>query len=77
LLSAEAGYVRIFAEHDGYSYELSTYRPRPMADLFERMCGYDSVGAACEAARLQLLSAGCVKRMRRRVKYTKVSVRAG
>ena len=66
LLSDDAGYVRIFAELDGYGYELSTYRPRAMADLFERMCGYDSVGAAREAASFQLLSAGAVKRVRRR-----------
>jgi acyl-coenzyme A thioesterase PaaI-like protein len=66
LFSDEPGYVRIFAELDGYSYELSIYRPRPMADLFERLSGYDSVGAACEAARFQLLSAGPVKNVLRR-----------
>jgi hypothetical protein len=66
LLSHDGGYVRIFAERNGYSYELSTYQPRPTADLFERMCGYASVDAACEAARLQLLSIEPRKSVRRR-----------
>lgn len=66
LLSDDRGYVRIFAELDGYSYEVCTYRPMPIPDLFERMCGYDSAIAACEAARFQLLSTAGVKSMRRR-----------
>jgi hypothetical protein len=66
LLSDDRGYVRIFAEAEGYSYELSTFRPLPIADLFESMCGYDSVGAASEAAHLQLQSAGPAKALRRR-----------
>jgi hypothetical protein len=66
LLSDDRGYVRIFAELDGYSYEVSTYQPLPVADLFERMRGYDSAVAASEAARFQLLSTAGVKRTRRR-----------
>jgi hypothetical protein len=66
LLSDDRGYVRIFAEAEGYGYELSTYQPLPIADLFERMCGYPSVVAASEAAHLQLRAAGRVKSLRRR-----------
>jgi len=55
-LNGERGYVRIYAERDGFGYELSTYLPRPLPDLFERMSGYASIGAACEAARYQLSS---------------------
>jgi hypothetical protein len=66
LLSDECGYVRIFAEPGGYSYELSMYRPRPIPDLFERMHGYACVEAACEAGRFQLLSTGPKARVRRR-----------
>jgi hypothetical protein len=62
----ERGYVRIFAERDGYGYELSTYLPRPIADLFERMSGYDSLGLACEVARFQLSSTTPAKRVRAR-----------
>ena len=65
LLNDERGYVRIFAERDGFGYELCTYLPRPIADLFERMSGYTSIGAACEAARYQLSSTQPVKRRRR------------
>ena len=67
LLSDDVGYVRVFADLDGYGYELSTYQARSIADLFERMCGYDSINAARDAARFQLLSAGRpVKSVRRR-----------
>ena len=66
LLSDDRGYVRIFAEAEGYGYELSTYQPLPIPDLFERMCGYASVVAASEAAHLQLQAAGRVKSLRRR-----------
>jgi hypothetical protein len=66
LFGDERGYVRIFAERDGYGYELSTYLPRPIADLFERMSGYDSLGLACEVARFQLSSTTPVKRGRAR-----------
>jgi hypothetical protein len=34
-----------------------------MADLFERMGGYPSIGAACEAARYQLSATHQVKRL--------------
>lgn len=66
LLSDECGYVRIFAELSGYSYELSTYRQRPIPDLFERMHGYACVEAACEAGRFQLLSMEPNEKVRRR-----------
>jgi hypothetical protein len=63
LLNDERGYVRIYAEPDGFGYQLSTYATRPMADLFERMGGYPSIGAACEAARYQLSATHQVKRL--------------
>ena len=66
LLSNDGAYVRIFAERDGYSYELSTYHACPAADLFERMSGYASLAAACEAARFQLLSTPPRRVLRRR-----------
>ena len=66
LLSDECGYVRVFAELSGYSYELSMYRPQPMPDLFERMHGYACIEAACAAGRFQLLSTGPKARVRRR-----------
>lgn len=56
LLNNELGYARIFAEGEGFGYELTTYRPRPMSDLFERMSGYASPAAALEAAQQQLES---------------------
>lgn len=56
LLNNELGYARIFAEGESFGYELTTYRPRPMADLFERMSGYTSSDAAFEAAQQQLAS---------------------
>ena len=62
----ERGYVRIYGEPNGFGYELSTYVPQPMADLFERMNGYASVAAAREAARYQLSAAGQVKRLSRK-----------
>jgi hypothetical protein len=65
LLSDERGYVRIFAEQEGYGYELSTYVRQPVADMFERMDGYGSLAAAQEAARFQLRAADRVKRRRR------------
>lgn len=56
LLNNEHGYARIFAEIEGFSYELSTYTPAPVGDLFERMAGFTSASDACEAARQQLCS---------------------
>jgi hypothetical protein len=68
LLNDERAYVRIYAEPDGFGYQLSTYAARPMADLFERMSGYASIAAASEAARYQLSAAHQVKRLRRKGK---------
>ena len=77
LFGDERGYVRIFAERDGYGYELATYLPRPMADLFERMSGYDSLGLACEVARFQLSSTDPAKRARARSTRRRASRPAG
>lgn len=66
LLNDERGYVRIYAEQDGFGYELSTYVRRPIADLFERMSGYASIGAACEAARYQLSATHQIRRLSRK-----------
>jgi hypothetical protein len=68
LLNDERGYVRIFKQRDGFAYELSTYAPAPVADLFERMDGYDSIADAREAAQFQLSAAGQVRRMGMRTK---------
>ena len=56
LLNNDLGYARIFSERDGFGYELTTFRARPMPDLFERMSGYASAEAALEAAQQQLAS---------------------
>jgi hypothetical protein len=64
LLNNDHAYVRIYAEREGYSYKLSTYAPRPIADLFEQMDGYDSAHSAREAARHQLSSVRPGKRRR-------------
>ena len=66
LLNDERAYVRIFKELDGFGYELSTYAPEPIGDLFARMNGYDSMAEVREAAQHQLSAAGQVKRTRRR-----------
>lgn len=66
LLNNELGYARIFAEREGFGYELTTYQPRPMPDLFERMSGYHSHQAAIEAAQQQLASV--LHRTRARIK---------
>lgn len=63
LLNDERGYVRIYAELDGFGYQLSTYATPPMADLFERMSGYASIAAAREAARYQLSAMHQIKRL--------------
>jgi len=57
LLNNDHGYARIYADMEGFSYELNTYLPKPIADLFERMSGYSSVNEACEAAKDQLMAA--------------------
>ena len=66
LFNNELGYARIFAEREGFGYELTTYRPRTVADLFERMSGYDSHEAAAEAARQQLASVHQVPRAKKK-----------
>jgi hypothetical protein len=50
LLNDESGYVRVYADRDGFGHELSMYAPRPMADL-SKMSGYWS--ELQEAARYQ------------------------
>ena len=66
LLSNEHGYARIYADSEGYGYELCTYLPRPIADLFARMAGYHSVSAARTAAEHQLSAVYQVRRSRKR-----------
>lgn len=56
LLNNDVGYARIFAEAEGFGYELTTYEPRPFQDLFERMSGYTSQSDALAAAQQQLAS---------------------
>jgi hypothetical protein len=66
LFNNESGYARIFAEREGFGYELTTYQPRTVSDLFERMSGYDSHEAAAEAARQQLASVHQVPRVKKK-----------
>lgn len=66
LLNTDHGYARIYAGPDGYGYELSTYLPRPISDLFERMSGYESVTDAFEAAQHQLSAVPQAKKSRAR-----------
>jgi len=68
LLNDERGYVRIFKELDGFAYELSTYVPPTVDDLFARMDGYDSIADVREAAQFQLSAAGQVKKRRSRAR---------
>jgi len=68
LLNDERGYVRIFKELDGFAYELSTYVPPRVGDLFARMDGYDSIADVREAAQFQLSAAGQVKKRRSRAR---------
>lgn len=68
LLNNDSGYVRIYAEQKGFSYDRATYSPRPIADLFDRMSGYDSISNAIEAAQLQLQA---VQAPRRRTRKTR------
>lgn len=56
LVNNEHGYARIFAEREGFGYELSTYRPLPIADLFGRMTGFETPEAAFQAAEQLLAS---------------------
>jgi hypothetical protein len=50
----DCGYARIYAERDGYSYELSPFEPRPGS--CERVSGYASIIEARKAAQDQLIS---------------------
>jgi hypothetical protein len=68
LLNDERGYVRIFKKLDGFAYELSTYAPPPVGDLFERMDGYDSIADARAAAQFQLSAAGQARKRRNRAR---------
>lgn len=65
LLSNDHGYARIYAAAGSYGYELYTYLPRPIADLFASMGGFSSMQAACEAAAHQLSAVHQVKRRRK------------
>jgi hypothetical protein len=71
LFNNEHGYARIFAEKEGFGYELSTYRPLPIADLFTRMSGFASAEAACEAA--QQLLASLEQTLQRKVRRSRSS----
>lgn len=66
VLNNDLGYARIFAECEGFGYELTMYRPRPISDLFERMSGYESPKAALEAAQQQLASVHQMPRRKRK-----------
>ena len=65
LLNDDAGYVRIYADPAGFSYDRATYAARPIGDLFDRMDGYDSIHNAREAAVLQLRVARVASKRRR------------
>ena len=73
LLTSDLAYARIFAEQEGFGYELTTHRPRPMPDLFERMGGYVSPQAALEAAQQQLASVHQIRS--RKTKRRRAAVR--
>jgi hypothetical protein len=66
LLNDDRGYVRIYADLEGFSYQLCTYRPAPIADLFEQMSGYASAVDAYQAAQYQLSSVHQTKRRPRK-----------
>jgi hypothetical protein len=66
LLDNDHGYARIYADMEGFSYELNTYMPKPIADLFERMSGYASANEAYEAAKHQLMAAHQLPRFKTR-----------
>jgi hypothetical protein len=66
LLNDDIGYVRIYEDQSGYSYERSTYAAPAIRDLFDQMTGYDSAASAREAASLQLLAAQRMLRGTRR-----------
>jgi hypothetical protein len=66
LLNNDSGYVRIYADQGGFSYDRSTYTPRAIDDLFDRMSGYESITNALEAAQLQLRALQTAPRRRKR-----------
>ena len=66
LLNNDHGYVRIYEDREGFGYEVSTYSPRPITDLFQRMTGYASVHDACAAAQQQLSAVHQVRRRKLR-----------
>jgi hypothetical protein len=66
LLNNDHGYARIYADREGFSYELNTYLPKPIADLFERMSGYASATEASEAAKRELMAAHQLPKLRSR-----------
>jgi hypothetical protein len=74
LLNDESAYVRIYVDPAGFGYEKSTYVPRPIGDLFDRMTGYSSIDSAREAAQLQLLALRSTKRRRKYTTSSKVRV---
>ena len=53
-MSNERGYVRVYAEREGFAYQLSAYSPSIVGDLFEQMSGYPTADDACAAAHYQL-----------------------
>jgi hypothetical protein len=54
VLDNEYGYVRVFADPEGFGYDVCAYRAHPLADLFQTMGGFATQGEALEAARRQL-----------------------
>ena len=50
LMSSDRGYICVYAERDGFAYELSTYAPVPTRDLFASMNGFSSPQEASDAA---------------------------
>jgi hypothetical protein len=77
LLNNDLGYARIFSERDGFGYELTTYRARPMPDLFERMSGYSSADAALEAAQQQLASVQQPRSIKKRLRSKTARIQSG
>jgi hypothetical protein len=66
LHNTDHGYVRIYAEREGFGYEVSTYTPTPIADLFQRMSGFPSIDDASAAAVQQLSAAQQSRRTKAR-----------
>jgi hypothetical protein len=66
LLNDDRGYVRIYAEQEGFGYAKSTYSPDLIGDLFDQMSGFPSVANAREAAALQLQALRTQRKRKRR-----------